>query len=189
MRLKLAALCCLLLSWTACSHLSAQEPSPVAPGKPIETKIDLGLFGLLGGSMQYSLNGKKLERYEDFKALIYPLRDKETSDMIRAAEQKNFVAWMFYVTGVASGVDFALAFKPVPFVNVDWIDRIASGAVAAEIVIGIGLIFDQSADGEKYNAVQRYNHLVRGEAGCAWTFSPRLYAENKGLGLGVKTEF
>jgi len=155
----------------------------------IETHMDLGFFGLLGGSMEYSLDGKRLESYREFKDLIYPLRDQQASDMIREAEDKNFVAWMFYVGGVATGADLALAYPPVPFLRVDWIDRIASGVVAAEVVVGIGLIFDNSAEGEKYNAVQRYNHLIHGKDKETWQFTPQLYASGGHLDLGVRTGF
>ncbi len=130
------------------------------PAQPIETHMDLGLFGLLGGSMEYSVDSKKITRYEDFKFYIYPIRDAEASQLIREAEADHFAAEMFYGSGIVCGLDVALFLNPTPFVHVDWIDRIGTGVFVAQLFVAVGALFDTNGEGRKYNAVQRYNHLA-----------------------------
>ena len=139
----------------------AQVPEPSFPmGKPIDTRMGLGLFGLLGGGMEYSVQGRPISRYEDFKTVIYPVRDRESSDLIRQAEEAHLTAWIFYTGGAALAIDVALNFKPAPFLGVDWIDRAATGFAFGQILMGAGFLFDSNAEARKYNAVQRYNYLV-----------------------------
>ncbi len=156
---------------------------------PIQTKMNLGLFGLLGSNMEYRMGDRKLESFEDFKKAIYPLNDEEASKLIREAEEDHFVASMFYVAGVATGVDVALVFNPTPFVHVDWIDRIATGAVVLQFFAVAGALFDLNAGGRKYNAVQRYNGLVRKEEDAFLGIAPRLALRSDGLGLAVTSSF
>ena len=158
-------------------------------GAPIQTKMTMGLFGILGANMEYSYNGKKLENYRDFQNVIYPLGDAESARMIHEAEEAEFVWWMLLVTGVAAGVDVALAYKPVPFLNVDWIDRISTGTVAIQIFLAPGIIIGAIGASDKFNAVQRYNSLVRGEEKKALSFSPRLVMGHNRLGLGLEMGF
>jgi len=129
------------------------------------------------------LEGKKLENYRDFKKVIYPLRDQEASDLIREAEADHFVAQMVYVAGAATAIDVGLAFDPTPLFHVDWLDRIATGLVVAQIFVGVGTLFDLNAEGRKYNAVQRYNHLVRQEEGAFFKLDPKLALGPHGIAL------
>lgn len=62
------------------------ETGSFPSGQTIDARMDLGFFGLLGGGMNYSVGGQPISRYEDFKNLIYPLRDGEASDLIRESE-------------------------------------------------------------------------------------------------------
>jgi hypothetical protein len=119
--------------------------------------MDLGLFGLLGGGMSYSLGGRPISRYEDFKDLLFPTGDIEASDLIRAAHSAHLTAWMFYGAGVATGVDVALAFPPNHILGVDWCDRVISGVMGAQVFWALGALFDTNAEARKYNAIQRYN--------------------------------
>lgn len=167
--------------------LSTSPPFP--KDQPIETKMDLGLFGLIGGGMKYTLGGKPIDRNEDFRSLIYPLHDTEASDLIRGAQDAHLVAWMFYVSGVGAGVDFALTFKPDPFLGVNWFDRIATGVVAAQFFWAVGALFDGDAAGQKFNAVQRYNHLLSGQEDAFLGFKPQVCQVGQALGLDMNRPF
>jgi hypothetical protein len=151
--------------------------------------MNTGLFGLLGSSVDYSLKGRKLERYEDFKELIYPLRDEEASRLIRDSQDKDFIAQLFYGGGVAAGVDVALVFKPVPLLNNDFFDRVATGYFTAQILWGVGLIFQTNAESDKFNAVQRYNQRVRGEKPEAWRITPGVSMGEDRMGLNFSCVF
>ncbi|HJT24410.1 MAG TPA: hypothetical protein VJ873_07520 [bacterium] len=168
---------------------AGNESTPFPAGQPIDSRMDLGFFGLLGGGMTYSVGGKPITRYEDFKGLIYPLRDEEASRLIRDAEDCHWAAWVLYGTGATVGVDVGLAFKPVPFLGVDWIDRIATGVVAAEIPWGIGALLDNSAEARKYNAVQRYNYLIQQKEDAFLNLKPQLVLAQDGPRLGLRYDF
>lgn len=176
----------------ASSLLWAQSPvqaSPFPTGKSIDSRMDYGLFDLLGGGINYSIDGKPISRYEDFKSLIYPLRDKEASDLIRESEEMHSAAWVLYVSGGLTSVDVALAFKPVPLIGVDWFDRITTGVVAGEIFWGIGALLDGNADSRKYNAVQRYNHLVQKKDDAFWGLRPEIQLAQGGFFFDVGRDF
>lgn len=169
------------------------EPLSAPPAfpkdQPIQTRMNLGLFGLLGGGMDYQLGGRPITRYEDFKALIYAQGDREASDLIREAHETHLTAWLFYGAGTATGVDVALAFKPAPLLKVDWIDRIATGFVAAQFFWAAGALFDTNAESRKYNAVQRYNHLLKNEEDAFLGVSTSTPLNGQGLCLGLERAF
>ncbi len=156
---------------------------------PIHMHMDLGLFGILGSSMDYNLRGKKLNTYEDFKKVIYPLRDEEASEQIRQAEESHFGALLFYGAGALTGIDIALFFPPTPFLHVDWTDRILTGAFVAQFFVGAGALFDNNAAGHKFNAVQRYNGLIRREPDDRLDFTPQVSWTNNGPTLALVHSF
>jgi len=167
------------------------QPAPLSNPKklPIETHLDLGLLGLFGGSMEYSLDGRKIESYGDFKNLIYPLRDAEASNLIRSAEQADLVSWVIYGGSIAVGIDVALVFKPVPVFNDDALDRISTGLFVAQIGIGIWNIFATNAEARKFNAVQRYNKVLKNKISASLELSTEIVASQNGMSLGMKTVF
>ena len=154
-----------------------------------ETRIDYGLFGILGGGMNYSLDGKKIRHYRDFNEIINSLHDEESSKLIREAQSADLVSWILLMTGIPVGIDVGLVYKPVPFLGLDWTDRISSGFVAAQVFLALGAIFETNAESLKYNAVQRYNHLVRGEEVESLKITPQLFADRGHLGLGLNCRF
>lgn len=156
---------------------------------PIRMHMDLGLFGILGSSMNYNLRGEKLNSYDDFKKVIYPLKDEEASEQIRQAEEAHFGAMLLYGTGVLTGIDIALVFQPAPFLHIDWLDRIVTGAVVAQFFIGAGALFDNNAEGHKFNAVQRYNRLIRRETDDRLDFTPRVTWNENGPNLALVHSF
>lgn len=147
-------------------------------GQPIDCHMDLGLFGLLGGGMDYHLQGRPIQRYEDFKSVIYPQRDEEASRLIREAEEAHLTAFLFYFSGIATGLDVALNFRPAPILNVEWFDRTATGLVTAQFFWAAGALFDTNAEARKFNAVERYNHVLQGKKEEAWEWAPPQVAWN-----------
>jgi len=139
--------------------------------------------------MEYSLGGRRIESYQDFKDLIYPLQDAEASDLIRSAEQADFVSWFIYGGSLAIGIDVALAFNPVPIFNDDGFDRLATGLFVAQVGIGIWSIFSANAEARKFNAVQRYNKVLGKRKTASFELSPQIYAGQNRMGLGLKTVF
>jgi len=157
---------------------------------PIETQADLGFMAILGGDMQYHLNGQKIVHYKDFKNLIYPLRDPEASQLIRDAESTDLASWLILATGVALSTDIALFYKPAVIFNSNVPDRITMGLVTVQIGLGFYFIVHNIAEGRKYNAVQRYNHLLRSQPEeSSIELNPELYASSNGLVLGEQLSF
>ena len=156
---------------------------------PIETRMDLGFLGIFGGPTEYSLGGRKLTNYQEFKDLIYPLHDPEASDGICVAEQMDFVSWVVYGGSLVVGLDVALVFKPVPVFNDDGFDRALTGYFVAQVAIGIWGLFNTSAEARKFNAVQRYNKLLVNKKVSEFEVDPLLYANSNGLNIGMKTSF
>lgn len=185
---KILAFCLLALGCSG-AVFAGSEAIPFPPNRFFETKMDLGFFGLVGGGMTYSVGGKPISRYEDFKNLIYPLRDEEASSLIRDAEDQHIAAWLLYVTGGAVGVDVALGFKPVPLLGVDWFDRISTGLVATEVFWGLGALLDNAAEGRKYNAVQRYNQLILKKDRAFLELKPQVTLAQEGPRLGLSCSF
>jgi hypothetical protein len=146
-------------------------------------------FSLLGTDVEYSLNGEKIEHYRDFKSLIYPLNDPEASKLIRDSEDNDLAWWIFFSAGTVAGLDAALFYKPLPLLNVDFIDRISTGLTIAQFLWGPGMLFGSLAQSQKFNAVQRYNKLVEGEKETSWNVSPRLYVGAARVGLEVGCSF
>ncbi|HVZ79257.1 MAG TPA: hypothetical protein VHE12_00495 [bacterium] len=146
---------------------------PALPGdQPIESRMGLGLFGVLGGKMEYTLQGRSLRDMEDFKSVIYPLGDAEASRLIREAGQCQVVGETVFAAGLLTGCDIALFFRPTPLLNVDWADRVFTGFTVAQLVWGLGSLFDTNSEARKFNAVQRYNQVLRSRKGEAWEWTP-----------------
>jgi hypothetical protein len=98
--------------------------------------------------------------------------------MIRSAEETHVSAFVLYGAGMAAGLDLALAFKPNTLLGVDWFDRIATGFVGAQVFWAVGALLDSNAEGRKYNAIQRYNHVLQGKKDQAWEWVPPQVAWN-----------
>ena len=176
--------------WLSGAAFAGPDSTSFPLDQPIESRMDLGLFGVLGGGMNYSVGGKPIRRYEDFQNLIYPLKDTEASDLLREAGELHFAAWMLYVSGAAVGVDVGLSFKPVHLLGVDWFDRIVTGVVASEVPWGIGALLDGSAEGHKFNAVERYNDVIFEKKGRAsLDLKPQLTLAQDGPRLGLGCSF
>ncbi len=155
----------------------------------IETKMGLVLYGIIGSDTDYFLNGKKVNEFRDLKSLIYPLHDAEASQLIRDAEDTDFAASMFFAGGTIAGVYIALAYKPMPFVGVDFIDRINTGLFAAQFLWAPSFVFGTISGVKKFNAVKRYNDLIKGRDNTGIDLKPRVFAARGGGGFGLECDF
>jgi hypothetical protein len=181
----------LLISFTFFDCLEVQaEPVENKLQSLIETKADLGFMAILGGDMKYNLSGQKIYRYQDFKSLIYPLHDPEASRLIQEAESTDFISWIVLSAGVATSIDIALIYKPNIFFNSDFPDRLITGLETVQIGFGAFAILHNIAEGRKFNAVQRYNHLLRKQSQeSSLQLNPELYTCSSGLVLGGQLTF
>ena len=168
---------------------SPEEAAGLPQDPPIESKMNLGFLGLVGGGMDYTLAGKPLRRFEDFEKLIYPLRDDQATQLLQDSKECHFAAWMCYVSGGLLTVDVALSFKPVTLLGVDWFDRAATGVAVGEALWGLGALLESAADARKYNAVQRYNQLLRKNDQAFLGLKPQLCLAPGGFLLDVGRDF
>ncbi len=189
LKTKLFFLC--LISYTYLGGLQAQAQSIQNNShSSIDTKADLGFMAILGGDMEYNLNGQKITRYQDFKTLIYTWRDSEASDLIRQAEATDLVSWIVLATGVSASIDIAIFYKPPVVFNSDVADRVTEAIVTAQIGFGAFAIIHNIAEGRKFNAIQRYNHLMRKQREeSSLELNPKIYTCSNGLILGGQLIF
>jgi hypothetical protein len=180
-----------LISFTFVGHLRAQAQSIQNDShSTIDTKADLGFMAILGGDMEYSLNGQKIVRYQDFKSLIYSQHDPEASNLIRQAEATDLISWIVLATGISASIDIAIFYKPPVVFNSDIADRVTEAIVTAQIGFGAFAIIHNIAEGRKFNAIQRYNHLIRKQREeSSIELSPKLYTCSNGLVLGGQLSF
>lgn len=180
-----------LISLTFVGYLQAQTQSIQNDSHSIiETRADLGFMAILGGDMGYSLNDQKVVRYQDFKNLIYPLRDPEASNLIRQAEATDLISWLVLATGISASVDIAIFYKPPVVFNSDIADRVTEAIVTSQIGFGAFAIIHNIAEGRKFNAVQRYNHLIRRQhEESSLELKPKLYSCSNGLVWGGQLSF
>jgi hypothetical protein len=180
-----------LLFFTFFGFLQVQAQSITnETNSPIETQADLGFMAILGGDMQYSLQGQRIVRYQDFKNLIYPLHDSQASNMIRDAEATDLISWIILSTGVGAAIDIAVFYKPPVVFNSDIPDRAVEAIVLSQIGLGAFAIVHNIAEGRKFNAVQRYNHLLKDTPKeSSIELNPKLYVSSGGLVLGGQLSF
>jgi hypothetical protein len=189
LNVKLFFLFLILYTFLGFTQAKAQS-IPNDSHSPIETQADLGFMAILGGDMKYNLNGKKIYRYQDFKSLIYPLRDPETSKLIRNAEATDFISWIILGAGIATSIDVACVYKPPMVFNSDIADRVTEAVVTAQIGFGAFAIVHNIAEGRKFNAVQRYNHLIKKiPEESLFEINPKLYTCSNGMVLGGQLTF
>ncbi len=110
--------------------------------------------------------------------------------MIREAEETDFASWVLLGAGLAGAADIALIYTPLTVFHSDWEDRVLTFVVTAEIGLGAWTIVHNAAEARKFNAVQRYNHvLLNKDETSSLELQPSLYVSMNGLVLGEKLSF
>ena len=153
---------------------------------PIEMKMGINP---LGASVGYFLEGKNINHYRNFREVMEPQGDPETLKLIRGAEDADKWSWGFMVSGLALGIVTAITVPPSPLLGIDILDRAATGGFYAQFLVLPGAVFQIVAEGDKFNAVQRYNRLARGEKEVGLGLQPQLFANRDHLGLGLNCRF
>jgi hypothetical protein len=165
----------------------APAPPDRKPGpRPIEMRMGLSP---LGSSLGYFLDGKDVNHYRDLKAIMGPLEDAPTLKLLREAEDADQWSWGLIVSGAALGVVTALTLEPTKVLGVDVLDRAATGGFWAQFLMVPGALFRFDAEGRKFNAVQRYNALVRKEKLSGMDLHPTLTLSGNVWGLGCTGRF
>jgi len=162
--------------------LQAASPAPA----PIEMRMGLGP---LGSSLGYSLRGKDVNHYRTLLEIMGPLGDEATLRLLREAEDADRWSWGLLISGAVLGVVTALAIEPTPVLGWEPLDRAATGAAFAQFLVLPGTLFRFDAEGRKFNAVQRYNSLVRKEKLSSLDLGPRLMAGRGRWSLGLEGRF
>ena len=123
--------------------------------KPIDVRLSLLGF-------EYSKDNELLSDDKQFEALVYPLRDFESANLLKSYEASKDRSEIFHWVGVAglltglAGLLSSPSDQQTPF----WVTAIG-GAVSFQL----GGLFKSDAQAAKFNCVQRYNRFARGEEG------------------------
>jgi len=171
--------------------LSAAWGAPADPKKgpgprPIEMRMGLSP---LGSSLGYFQDGKDANHYRDLRAILEPLGDAPTLKLLREAEDADKWSWGLIVSGAALGIVTALTLEPTQVLGVDPLDRAATGGFWAQFLMVPGALFRFDAEGRKFNAVQRYNALVRKEKVSGMDLRPNLVFGKDVRGLALEGRF
>lgn len=151
----------LLFAMLSCPEfLSAQEKAADSAGASVlkPNPIEVEYYTL--GGLQYSVDGRLLTHYQDFEALVFPLRDFESERLLKRSETSDLNSKVFGwvgLAGLATGIVGLLTSsskQQAPF----WASAIGGG-----VLIDIGNLFQTEAETAKFNCVQRYNRFARGE--------------------------
>lgn len=143
----------------------------------------------MGSSLGYYLDGKDINHFKDLKGLMGSCGDPEAMRLIRGSEDADKWGWGFMLSGLTLGIVTAIAVPPSPLLNIELIDRAATGGFYAQFLVLPGALFQINASAQKFDAVQRYNLIVRGEEPRVLKVTPQLYANRDLLGLGLDCRF
>jgi hypothetical protein len=156
-------------------------------GLPIETDMDfMKTFRFSVGETQ--LNGDK-----ELGEVIYPLNDKIATERLKSVGGQETLCIVFVVAalGMYVGAVADLSAKLKDSGTLNYTDQptnytgdyiLMGGGVASTL---LALLFRNLADVNRFEAVQRYNRVVRNEVTISFHYSP----ENNRLGLSVGESF
>jgi hypothetical protein len=113
------------------------------------------------GGMEYSLAGQKLGNFEDFADALAPINDPRANRLLADSQNNALIGTIGSLVG-SLGVGWGggnLLFNDLSSTRSAHVAVLLTG-------VGIDLLAALSLDdsrAQKYNAVQRYNEVVRGE--------------------------
>lgn len=153
---SLALLLCLCAFCPSWGQTESQAEGSTSPPAMKVIEVDYTTLGGLG----YFYNDEPLLRYRQFEDLVGPLRDYETSRLLKKSEASDLNARIFRGVGWAGVVTGVIGLLAVPAHQQTgfWIAAIGGG-----LSIDIGGLFESEAQTSKFNCVQRYNRFARGE--------------------------
>ncbi len=144
-----------LLAWAFLLGLTAAQAGEIKWQKsPIETRWSFW-------GMDYTLAGEKLESFQDFSDALTPINDARCDQLLAQSQDSAFwggIGRLAGTLGVGWG-GFHLLFDDSPA------RRSTNTAV---LFTGVGLdllaaLFLEDSSHARYNAVQRYDTVIRGE--------------------------
>jgi hypothetical protein len=166
------------------SWAEKQKGAGKSKTRPIE--MQLQIFG----QMKYSLDGVELHGYKELEDLIDPLEDPMASYSLKNAKNEEAFSWPVMLLGgtaeIVALVDGLSRYNnwkntgAVQDYTFDWAVFLGGATFVA-----IGAIVQGQAQVDKFNAVKRYNQVVRGEDKVSLFYSP----EKKQLSLTWAAHF
>jgi hypothetical protein len=113
------------------------------------------------GGMEYSLAGQKLGNFQDFADTLEPINDPRANRLLADSQNNALIGTIGSLVG-SLGIGWGggnLLFNDSPSLR---------SAHVAVLLTGVGIdllaaLFLDDSRAQKYNAVQRYNEVVRGE--------------------------
>ena len=111
--------------------------------------------------MEYSLNGEKLSGTSSLEDAIFPLNDPESTRLLKNSETTGWIGGIGWTLGTLTAGWGAgnLLFNDSPSTNSTHVAFLLTG-LGVDLIASLWGLDSQSS---KYNAVERYNRVVRGE--------------------------
>jgi hypothetical protein len=163
-----------------------QKPEKLT-GMPIDMDMDFWK------TLHFSVGGYQLNGDKELGEVIYPLNDKVATERLKSVGGQETLCLVFLITaiGMYTGAVADLSSKLKDSGALNYTGESANytgdyflfgGGLASTV---LALLFRNMADVNRFEAVQRYNRIVRNETRISFRYSP----ENKMLGLSVGQPF
>jgi hypothetical protein len=170
--------------------LSLAQPCAAADGKGKQARKPIDAQLQMFGQMKYTLDGMDLNGYANLKPLVEDLGDAHASRFLKAAQDRDAIALPLILGGsaleVLGIVDGLLRYQEYRDTGERQEYAIFWGCfLGGAAVTLIGALVEDQARVDKFNAVKRYNAVVRGEAEISLMLQPR----DEGLTLGLARRF
>ena len=162
------------LSFCWGSQVFAQGvPAPEPEKKVVLPLIDEQLT--LERNMKYSFDGREIRDFTSLENIIFPLKDPRCTELLKASKDRATAGLVFLVAGgvaeaggvliwsqnySASGYSFGQDYG-------SWGLFLAGG-----ILDVVGVILQSQAEVDKFNAVKRYNSIIRNEEEFSFLYDP-----------------
>lgn len=164
--------------------LAEEKEEVVAKRKPIDAQLQM--FGL----MKYSYDGMDLNGYDNLRPLIEGLGDIHASRFLKAAQDRDAIALPLIIGGSALEiigiVDGLARYQEYRATGEEQDYGLFWGFFGGGLVVTvIGALVEDQARVDKFNAIKRYNAVVRGEAEISVMFRPT----DGGVSLGLAKRF
>jgi len=151
-RTLIVAMAALLCSGPVSAAKTKKVPKDL---KPVEMRLQWG-------SVRYSVDGGKMNSYKTLCPYLERLGDREVSDLIGKSRRRDRGANL--LGGVGGGAVVWGLCSLWWGEDKEWNDAEIKWPIVAGAVLGaIGSAIRTSADSKRFDAVQRFNSVVRGE--------------------------
>ncbi len=162
----------LFLAYSICGAQTVQPTTAPAPAAGKRKPITMEWGGLNG--IHYYYAGYKADGVEGLSGIITSLHDPEATRLVAAARNDENTGGLFTVGGLVFLAAGAIVVGTDPnsqktTQDIDGRQAAGLGMSLAGLVGGVfGLLNLDDAKADEFNAVQRYNAVVRGEDETSW---------------------